>query len=472
MSRKETPRAGLVQAALAGRITNRQGATALRLSVRQFQRLKQRYARDGPRGLVHRSRGQPSPRRLDDALRHRITALILTAYPGLNDIHLTEKLQEEHHLTISRASVRRLRRAAGQPARRRRRPRPHRSRRLREAAAGSRVQIDGSPFDWLEGRGPAMTLVGAIDDATSQLLALTFRPTEDLQGYAVVFDQMFRTYGLPLAIYGDGLNVLVRNDRHWSLEEELHGAQHPTHLGRVLQELGIGYIQAHSAQAKGRVERLWQTLQDRLVSELRLRRIATLAAANAYLPTFRADFNRRFTRPPADATAVWRRPPRELDRLLSLRYSRVVAHDNTVRLGPRWAQIPRGPGGRSYVGCRVEIRELLDGRLIVRYQNQDLVIQSSPGPDFVLTPRSAPSADRRRHPRRVGSNTIARTAQEPRAAGGPLSPYPPKSPLPTTVTAPRASPSVTPSRRAPSPTHPWRSTFSRRQRRREAARRG
>jgi hypothetical protein len=334
------------------------------------------------------------------------------------------------------------------------------------------VQIDGSPYDWLEGRGPAMTLVGAIDDATSQLLALAFRPTEDLHGYALVFDQMFRTYGLPLAIYGDRLNVLVRNDRHWSLEEELHGAQHPTHLGRVLQELGIGYIQAHSPQAKGRVERLWQTLQDRLVSELRLRRIATPAAANAYLPTFLADFNRRFTRPPADATAIWRRPPRDLDRLLSLRYSRVVAHDNTVRLGPRWVQIPRGPGGRSYVGCRVEIRELLDGRLIVRYQDRDLVIQSSPGPDFVLTPRSAPSADRDRRTSRVGSNPIARRAQEPRSARGPLSPYPPKSPLPITAPAPRAWQSAPPSRRAPSPTHPWRSTFSRRQRRREAASRG
>ena len=163
MSRKEAPRAGLVHAALAGRITNQQGATALRLSVRQFHRLKKRFARDGPRGLLHRGRGRPSPRRLDDDLRQRITALITTAYPGLNDVHLTEKLQEEHHLTISRASVRRLRRAAEQPTRRRRRPRLHRSRRPREAAAGSLVQIDGSPFDWLEARGPTMTLLGAID---------------------------------------------------------------------------------------------------------------------------------------------------------------------------------------------------------------------------------------------------------------------------------------------------------------------
>lgn len=463
MSRKEVARAGLVQAALAGRITNQQGATALRLSVRQFQRLKQRFCRDGPRGLVHRSRGQPSPRRLPADLRRHIAELITTTYPGLNDVHLTEKLQEEHHLPISRASVRRLRRALGRPASRRRRPRPHRGRRPREAASGTLIQIDGSPFDWLEGRGAAMTLLGAIDDATSRLLALHFRPTEDLHGYAVVFDQVFREYGLPLAVYGDRLNLLVRNDRHWSLEEELHGAQHPTHLGRILQELGIGYIQAHSPQAKGRVERLWQTLQDRLVSELRLRGIATRAAANGYLPTFIADFNRRFVCPPADLTGVWRPPPRELDRLLSCRYARVVARDNTVRLGPRWVQIPRGPGGRSYAGCRVEARELLDGRLLVCYQRQCLVTQPSPGPDFVLTSRRAPSDERRPRARRARQEGAASLAQEPRSPRGPLPPHSTQSTNSTTRGGDRRSSST------PAPTHPWRTSFSPRRRALEAA---
>src|SRR5438132_7657800 len=463
MSRKEAPRAGLVHAALAGRITNQQGATALRLSVRQFHRLNKRFARDGPRGLLHRSRGRPSPRRLDEDLRQRITALITTAYPGLNDVHLTEKLQEEHHLPISRASVRRLRRAAEQPTRRRRRPRLHRSRRPREAAAGGLVQVDGSPYEWLEARGPAMTLLGAIDDATSQLLALHFRPTEDLHGYAVVFAQVFREYGLPLALYGDRLNVLVRNDRHWSLEEELHGAQHPTHLGRLLQELGIGYIQAHSPQPKGRVERLWQTLQDRLVSELRLRRIATLEAANAYLPTFLADYNRRFTCPPADPTAVWRRPPRDLDRLLSCRYPRVVARDNTVRLGPRWVQIPRGPAGRSYAGSRVELRELLDGRLLVFSQDHCLATLPSPGTAFVLRPRSAPSAQRRRPARSGAPPAIAPRLQEPRSGREPRSSSTSRNRPPSTTPRDRRSSST------PAPTHPWRTTFSRRRRALEAA---
>jgi hypothetical protein len=148
-----------------------------------------------------------------------------------------------------------------------------------------------------------MTLLGAIDDATSEVIALHFRPTEDLHGYATLLQQVFTTVGVPVALYGDGVNILVRTDRHWTLAEQLAGTQAPTHLGRVLQELGMGYVQARSPQGKGRVERLWGTLQDRLVSELRLRAVTTRAAANAFLPEFLADFNRRFARPPAQPQA-------------------------------------------------------------------------------------------------------------------------------------------------------------------------
>jgi hypothetical protein len=240
-----------------------------------------------------------------------------------------------------------------------------------------------------------MTLLGAIDDATSTVVALHFRPTEDLHGYATLLHQVFTTVGLPVALYGDGVNILVRTDRHWTLAEQLAGTQAPTHLGRVLQELGIGYVQARSPQGKGRVERLWGTLQDRLVSELRLRAVTTRAAANAFLPEFLADFNRRFARPPAQPQAVWRRPPRDLALVLSCRYTRRVGRDNTLRLGPRLVQIPRGPHGRSYARRRVEVRELLDGRLVVLADAQIIARVPAPGPDFTLTPRTHPSAERR-----------------------------------------------------------------------------
>ena len=241
-----------------------------------------------------------------------------------------------------------------------------------------------------------MTLLGAIDDATSTVIALHFRPTEDLHGYATLLHHVFTTVGLPVALYGDGVNILVRTDRHWTLAEQLAGTQAPTHLGRVLHELGIGYVQARSPQGKGRVERLWGTLQDRLVSELRLHAVATRAAANAFLPEFLADFNRRFARPPGQPQAVWRRPPRELALVLSCRYTRRVARDNTLRLGPRLLQIPRGPHGRSYAGRRVEVRELLDGRLIVLADATIIARAPAPGPDFTLAPRTHPGAQRRR----------------------------------------------------------------------------
>src|SRR5262245_64852061 len=190
-----------------------------------------------------------------------------------------------------------------------------------------------------------MTLHGAIDDATGTVLALVFRPTEDLHGYATLLDQLGTAYGLPLALYGDRLNVFVRNDRHWSLEEQLQGEQHPTHFGLMLRRLGIGFIAAGSPQAKGRIERLWRTLQDRLTVELRLPGCRTLAEATAVLPTFRTDFNQRFAHPPVDATAAWRPAPRDLAAQLSCHYSRRVGQDNVVRLGARVFQLPRRPHG-------------------------------------------------------------------------------------------------------------------------------
>lgn len=446
MSRKEAPRAGLVKAALAGRITNAQGAQALGVSRRQFRRLKARYREAGVRGLVHRLRGRPSPRAVDSALRDRIHELVRTLYHDLNDCHATEKLREIEGLAVSRSTVRRLRRGLGLAPKRRRRPPQHRTRRPRRAASGALVLLDGSAFDWLS-TGTPLLLLGAIDDATGTVLALHFRPAEDLHGYLTLLRLLAERAGLPVSLYGDRLGVFVRNDAHWSLEEELQGAQHPTHFGQVLQELGVGYIAAHSPQAKGRIERLWETLQDRLVAELRLRGLHTVAAAAAYLPTYLVDHNRRFARPPAAAAGAWRRPPRDLPDHLSCRYTRRVAHDNTVRLGPRLVQIPRGPHGRSYAGGRVDLRECLDGRLLVHYQGRCLVTDPPPAAEFVLVPRRAQRL------------RAARPPSDQRGPALPLRPHRPPSLPARTALAPRVRPPARP--------HPWRHTFSRRQRARQ-----
>ncbi len=197
-------------------------------------------------------------------------------------------------------------------------------------------------------------------------------------------------------------------------------------MGRILQNLAIGYIAARSPQAKGRIERLWNTLQDRLVSELRLRGIRTVEAAQAYLAEFITDFNQRFGKPPADRQAVWRRPPRDLALRLGCGYRRVVARDNTVRLGPRVVQLR---GARSYARLTVDVRELLDGRVVVLHDEVIRGEAPSPGPTFILKPRRAPSGDRR--PRRVGR----------------------ARPLPQRL--PRLAPNTHTGRR-PLATHPWR----------------
>jgi len=391
LSRKELHRPGLLKAACGGRVTNAQVAAALGLTVRHVRRLKRRFEAGGAAALAHGNRGRPSPRRLARTVRDAVLRLMSDVYVGFNDSHLTEKLREQHGLTVSRETVRRIRRALGYPPQRARRAPRARRRRVPAAARGALIQVDGSPFAWLEARGPELMLLGAVDDATSEIVALQFRPAEDVHGYATLFRDVFTQHGLPLAVYGDRLNLLVRNDAHWSIEEQLAGVQAPTHLGRILQALAVGYIAAHSPQAKGRVERLWATLQDRLVSELRVRGIRTVEAAQAYLPDFIADFNRRFGKPPADRRAVWRRPPRDLALLLGCRYRRVVARDNTVRLGPRLVQL-RGP--RSYAGVTVEVRELLDGRLVVLHDDIVRGQTPSPGSAFVLKPRRAPYKDR------------------------------------------------------------------------------
>jgi hypothetical protein len=465
MSSKEVPRAGLLKAALAGRITNAQGARALRLSVRQFRRLKRRFREQGARGLLHVLRGRPGNRRLAAPAREQIGVLMTTTYAGFNDVHLTEKLREVHHLVVSRSSVRHIRLALGRPATRRRAAPQHRSRRPRKPALGQLVQLDASPYAWFEARGPMATLHGMIDDATSTPLALYFRPHEDLHGYVTLLDRTCRQYGVPLELYGDGLNVFARNDAHWTLAEEVQGHQDPTHFGRMLQALGIGFIRAHSPQAKGRIERLWDTLQDRLTSELRLRGISTLEDGNAFLPEFLADFTRRFARPPADATPAWRPAPRDLADLLSCRYQRIVARDNTVHLGARWVQIPRGPRGRSYAGCQVDVHERLDGLLRVVYHGTLLSSQSSSDPAFVLKPREGPG-QARRGPRRGALDhareTLAHAQLPSLRAGAPASASRPAEAPPARTSEPGPAPASP--RRRNAPTHPWNVTFSRRQR--------
>jgi hypothetical protein len=301
--------------------------------------------------------------------------LARTTYAGFNDHHFTEKLVDEEGLSISRETVRRLLRAAGIGPPRQRRAPAHRQRRLRRAREGEMLQLDASPHDWLEDRGPQITLLGFQDDATSKVVGAEFFPTETAYGYFRVFRGVLRRYGIPLSLYGDRCGVFVRNDDHWTVEEELAGRQHPTQFGRALQQLGVTFIPAHSPQAKGRIERLWGVFQDRLISELRLRRAADLDTANQVLRRFLPDFNRRFGRAPAHAEQAWRPAPRDLDRICCFIHERIVSNDNVVQWAGRRLQIPPQPRRFSFAGARVQLVQDLAGRISVYYGETKLRIE-------------------------------------------------------------------------------------------------
>jgi transposase len=364
MSNRQWKRLDAVERVGRGELTVGEAAEVLGLSKRQVRRLRRSVERLGAKAGVHGNAGRAPAHRLGEEVRDQIVELRRKKYAGFNDQHFTEKLCEVEGLKVSRASVQRLLRAAGiGPPRRRRAPK-HRRRRDRKPQAGLMILWDGSRHEWLEERGPMLCLMGAIDDATGELLpGAHFVEQECAAGYLRVLKAIAEEKGLPFSAYMDRHGSLKRNDDHWTLEEELRGVQDPTQVGRALQALEIEVIYALSPQAKGRVERLWGTLQDRLVSELRLAGAKTVEEANAVLVAFRADHNRRFAISAADATPAWRAVRRgtDLERVCSFHYEATVLNDNTVRLERMIIDVPPGPRKRSYAGVRIELRQFLDG---------------------------------------------------------------------------------------------------------------
>ena len=352
----------------SGALVNAEAARLLDLSVRQLQRMKAAYADLGAAALSHGNRGRRPVHALDPELARRVVELATTTYAGFNQQHLTELLVEEHGLAISRPSVHRILTAAGIPAPRKRRPPRHRRRRDRYPKAGMLVQVDTSRHDWLEGRGPYLSLVGAIDDATGEVLWARFREQEDAQGYFEVMREVVRRRGIPLALYADRHSIfVVTKNTQLTLEEELAGRRQPTQFGRLLEELGVSLLLARSPQAKGRVERLWGTFQDRLVSELRLANAGTAGDANQVLERCLPRHNRRFMVAAQDPDPAWLPWPKNhrLDEFFCFKYRRVVANDNTVRFGPHLIDIPRSRDRNSHAHARVEVHERFDGTLCI-----------------------------------------------------------------------------------------------------------
>ena len=253
------------------------------------------------------------------------------------------------------------------------------------------LQTDGSDHDWLEGRGPRLSLVGAIDDATGEVPYALFRDEEDAQGYILLLRQIVAEHGIPRALYHDKHGIFERPKKGpETIEEQLEGKRKPTQFGWIMEELGITSILARSPQAKGRIERLWGTFQDRLKSELRIAGTKTSEEANQVLWSFLPRFNRRFSVPAREPGLAYRQTPVGFnpDEVFCFKYYRTVGSDNVVRFGEHRLQIMPSNGRLSYVHAMVEVHERMDGSLAVYYQGHCLATKPAPPEAPVLRIRN------------------------------------------------------------------------------------
>lgn len=416
MNPKERARLRVLNAMLEGQVQADEAAVLLSLSERQVWRLLTAYRKEGAGTLRHGNRGRPPGNATPVPVRRLVIRLATERYGGVNHSHLTDLLAEREGVLLSRSTVRRLLVAAGMPSPRRRRPPRHRIRRERMPQEGLLVQIDGSDHDWLEGRGPRMNLLLAVDDATSTVAHALFRDHESTEGYFQLLRGLIQQRGIPVALY---------SDRHGTFQNPRGQQPGPTQFGRAMQELGIQQVFAHSPQAKGRVERTAGTFQDRLVSELRLAGVDSLTAADEVLRTFLPRFNERFGVGPRDITSAYRPVPPglRLDDVLCYRHPRRVARDNTVQFAWRTIQLLPAPDRPTYAGVSVEVREHLDGGLTIWHDG--CLVPSQEGPSRLTALRAAfrrslphttpmeSLADRRESSTSIGNGSGPGGAEEP-----------------------------------------------------------
>jgi transposase len=371
LTMQDEKRLDVIQRVYRGDLTVVQAALVMGVSERQCYRVKARVGKAGAKGVVHGNRGRPCKRKTEEKTVRRVVELARGKYQGFNDHHLTEKLQEQEKIKLCREKVRQLLRAHGIGSPKKRRGIQHRSRRERRASEGMMLQVDGSPHDWLQGRGPRLCLIGAIDDATNKVMGALFVQAESSWGYFKLFSDIFKQHGLPHSIYTDCHSVFW-TDREATLDEQLINRKPTTEVGRGLEELGVTLILAHSPQAKGRIERLWNTFQDRLVSELRLAGAKTVEQATVLLNRYLPGHNRKFAKP-AKAQPAWRKLSAvKIERALCFKQQRTVAKDNTVTFEGTLLQIPKTSPFRSYANKRIDVHVLLDGAVEFFYKTEKI----------------------------------------------------------------------------------------------------
>ena len=354
MSMGEVHRFEIMEKIISKQMTRHEGAKTLNISYRQVLRLIKRYDQEGVEGLVSKKRGMKSNNRLAKDVVKQVIDLIKTRYYDFGPTFAHEKLTEVHHLQLSVESCRQIMLKHDLWKGKERKDAQVHQMRLRRAAVGELVQVDGSPHEWFEDRGPKCTLLVYIDDATSRLMHMQFEEEETCEGYMDATKYYVQKHGIPLAFYSDKHGVFRVNAK-----DAVRGTGE-TQYGRAVRALGIELIHANSPQAKGRVENVNGTLQDRLVKEMRLKGLSDRATANAYLPKFIEDYNKRFEKRPRSSQDAHRQlipDPKTLDLILCKRHIRTISKNLEVRYNNKIYQIQTKGMGYTMRRSKVHVHD-------------------------------------------------------------------------------------------------------------------
>lgn len=370
LTMKENNRLMILQEVMARGRTVENAAMGMGVSERHCYRMLAKVRKFGGSGVIHGNRGREPANKISEKIRKKIIEIKKAAYDRFNDRHFRDELEDEEDINIGRESVRNLLRTAGIPATRQVKKRKHRSRRKPKERYGEMLQGDSSIHDWLEGRGPEITLTHFVDDAIGFEWA-DFFMRETTKGYFTVMMEILKNNSLPRSLYVD-MHSTFRVNREDTLEEQLSGKRPLTTFGRAMQELAIPIIYAESAQGKGRVERRGGFNQDRLVSELRKANACTLESARKVLKKYLRKINRRFIKKAANPESAFIRLPEgcDLKQILCWKEERTVANDNTISFQGKSFQIPASSYRLSWAKCKVAVHLCLDGSLHIFYKRQ------------------------------------------------------------------------------------------------------
>ena len=355
LRQRELKRLHVIHKVIEGTLTQRVAAGLLSLKERQIRRIVRRIRDEGDEGIRHKSRGKPSRRKLP--FKERIVELYRKSYPDFGPTLFTEKLAEREGFTVSRETVRTWLIEEDLWKKHRKR-KAHRQWRERKDHCGEMLQMDGSHHDWFEGRGPRCVLMGYIDDATGRAYGRFY----DYEGTIPAMDSLKRyidAYGLPMSVYLDKHTTY----KSWVRRDEFREVEPISQFGRALSELGVRMLFAHSPQAKGRIERLFNTFQDRLVKEMRLQGASTIGEANTFLASYLPLYNRRFSVTPKKEEDLHRTAHVDLDTVLCIKTERTLKNDHTIKLNGKLYQIEDNIRAK-----RVMVEELIDGRLRIRHK--------------------------------------------------------------------------------------------------------